>query len=87
MAYRAELTARALRDLRAIYTFIQAETSGAAAHWFVGLEGAVFSLELALQRGAKFRKPRVSISSSMATNLTRTESFIRFTTQKSESAF
>jgi plasmid stabilization system protein ParE len=47
MAYKVELTTRALRDIRAIYTFIQADTSGAAAHWFVGLEGAVFSLEQA----------------------------------------
>lgn len=44
MAYRVELTDRALRDLSIIYGRIGAE-SEQAARWFDRLEKAIFSLE------------------------------------------
>jgi len=45
MAYRVEVTARALRDLAMIYRRIEAGASAQAARWFDGLEDAIFSLE------------------------------------------
>jgi toxin ParE1/3/4 len=45
MAYRVEVTARALRDLAVVYRRIEAEASAQAARWFDGLEEAIFSLE------------------------------------------
>jgi len=52
MAYRVEVTARAVRDLRRIYQSINAGNSGQAATWFNGLETLVFSLEEKPLRGA-----------------------------------
>lgn len=45
MAYRVEVTARALRDLAMIYRRIEAGASAQAARWFNGLEDAIVSLE------------------------------------------
>ena len=45
MAYNVELTARAERDLRALYQRIHAADSPHAAKWFHGLEAAIVSLE------------------------------------------
>jgi toxin ParE1/3/4 len=45
MAYRVELAARAVRDLREIYRAINALESQQARTWFIGLEAAVLSLE------------------------------------------
>ena len=45
MAYRVELTARAIRNLRRIHRDINAADSKQARAWFNGLEAAVFSLE------------------------------------------
>jgi toxin ParE1/3/4 len=45
MAYRVELTERALRDLSIIYERIRAELSEQAARWFDRFEKAIFSLE------------------------------------------
>ena len=45
MAYRVEITDRALRDLASIYERIEAETTARAARWFDGLEKAVNGLE------------------------------------------
>jgi len=45
MAYGIRLAQQAVRDLREIYQFIQAEDSVAARAWFLGLESAIFSLE------------------------------------------
>ena len=45
MAYRVDLTARAVRDLRHIFETIDAQNSTAAAEWFTGLEAAVLALE------------------------------------------
>jgi toxin ParE1/3/4 len=45
MAYRVELTDRALRDLSIIYERIRAESSEQAARWFDRFEKAIFSLE------------------------------------------
>ncbi|MEO7144302.1 MAG: type II toxin-antitoxin system RelE/ParE family toxin [Bryobacteraceae bacterium] len=45
MEYRAELAARAERDLAAIYQEVNAVGSKAAARWFNGLERAVYTLE------------------------------------------
>jgi plasmid stabilization system protein ParE len=44
MAYHVEVTDRALRDLALIYKRIEAGASEQAAHWFDGLEDAIFSL-------------------------------------------
>ena len=45
MAYEIRLAPQAVRDLREIYQFIQAEDSQAARAWFLGLEAAIFSLD------------------------------------------
>ncbi len=45
MAYRVDLTARAVRDLRRIWRDIEASESAAARAWFDGLEAAVFGLD------------------------------------------
>jgi toxin ParE1/3/4 len=45
MPYRVELTARARRDLNALYTQINAAESPTAAQWFNGFEDAVYALE------------------------------------------
>jgi toxin ParE1/3/4 len=45
MAYRVEITDRALRDLAIIYERIEAETTARAARWFDGLEKAINGLE------------------------------------------
>ena len=44
MPFRVELTARAARDLRRIYRYINAADSDAANAWFNGLEAAILSL-------------------------------------------
>ena len=45
MAYRVEITDRALRDLALINQRIEAETGARAARWFAGLEAAIIGLE------------------------------------------
>lgn len=56
MAFRVELTPRALRDLGAIYEHIQAESSTQAFAWFNGLEAAILSLEQQPERGSVTRE-------------------------------
>jgi plasmid stabilization system protein ParE len=51
MAYEVRLARRAIADLRAIYKYIEAESSDAANLWFRGLESAIFSLETEPSRG------------------------------------
>jgi plasmid stabilization system protein ParE len=65
MRYRAEFTARAARDLEALYLEKNAAGSQAAARWFNGLEQAVGALSsypqrqtvrvLTIRRGARRR--------------------------------
>jgi toxin ParE1/3/4 len=50
MAYRVEITDRALRDLASIYKRIEAQTTARAARWFDGMEKAINSLEKHPQR-------------------------------------
>jgi len=45
MAYRIEITARAARNLRQIYTHIHARDSAQAQKWFNGLQAAIVSLD------------------------------------------
>ena len=45
MAYLVSLTARAERDLIALYEHIHAEESAAAFRWYQGLRRAILSLE------------------------------------------
>ncbi len=45
MAYRVEITDRALRDLAGIYKRIEAEIRARAARWFDGMEKAINGLE------------------------------------------
>jgi toxin ParE1/3/4 len=52
MAYRVELTERAVRDLERIYRTIEAEDAAQAAAWFNGLEKAILSLDEHPARGA-----------------------------------
>jgi len=56
MAYLVRLSERALRDLEAIYEFIQADSSQAAFGWFNELSAAVFGLERFPERGAVVRE-------------------------------
>jgi plasmid stabilization system protein ParE len=52
MEYLVRLTDRALRDMEAIYEFIEADASEAAFAWFSDLTEAVSSLEQYPERGA-----------------------------------
>ena len=52
MPYLVRVTDRALRDLEAIYEFIQAATSERAFAWFNELVEAIYSLERLAERGA-----------------------------------
>jgi toxin ParE1/3/4 len=45
MAYRVDLTARAIRDLRRLFQYIDAVESEQARAWFDGLETAILSLD------------------------------------------
>ncbi len=45
MAYLVSLTARAQRDLTALYEYIHARESDAARRWYEGLKRAILSLE------------------------------------------
>lgn len=45
MAYLVNITLRAERDLAQLYRYINAETSGAALKWYLGLREAILSLE------------------------------------------
>ncbi|HXX14819.1 MAG TPA: type II toxin-antitoxin system RelE/ParE family toxin [Candidatus Eremiobacteraceae bacterium] len=53
MKYRVELTKRAWTDLRAIYDFIEAESSSKAFQWFNRLSEAIYSLEDFPERGSR----------------------------------
>ena len=52
MPYLVRLTDRALRDLEAIYEFVEAGSSERAFAWFNRLAEAVYSLERFPERGA-----------------------------------
>ncbi len=52
MPYLIRLTDRALRDLEAIYEFIEADSSESAFEWFNSLAEAIYSLEQFPERGA-----------------------------------
>jgi plasmid stabilization system protein ParE len=45
MAYLVNITSRAERDLAQLYSRINAENSGAALKWYLGLKDAILSLE------------------------------------------
>jgi toxin ParE1/3/4 len=51
MAYEVRLSPLAIRNLVQIYKAIEADTSGPAAEWYLGLREAVFSLETLPMRG------------------------------------
>jgi len=51
MAYLVRLTERALRDMEAIYEFIEADESERAFAWFKELAETVYSLEQFPERG------------------------------------
>ncbi len=50
MAYRVKLTPRAQRDLTSIYERINANSSDAAYHWYLGLRDAIRSLRATPRR-------------------------------------
>ncbi|PYU42032.1 MAG: hypothetical protein DMG53_20530 [Acidobacteria bacterium] len=52
MPYLVRLADRALRDIEAIYEFIQADASERAAAWFNGFAEEIYSLERFPERGA-----------------------------------
>ena len=51
MPFLVRLTDRALRDMEAIYEFIEADASGGAFAWFHDLSEAIYSLERFPERG------------------------------------
>ena len=51
MQYLVSLTDRALRDLEAIYEYVEADSSESAIAWFNGLAEAIYSLERFPERG------------------------------------
>jgi plasmid stabilization system protein ParE len=79
MVYTVNLSTRAVRNIRSIYQFINAETSALAAKWFYGLEETVFSLDHHPQRGQPSQDNPLSGKSSTATNPTSIESSTRST--------
>jgi toxin ParE1/3/4 len=52
MQYLVRLSDRALRDLEAIFGFIEADSSESAFSWFNDLAEAIYSLERLPERGA-----------------------------------
>jgi len=56
--YLVRLTDRALRDLEAIFDFIQADTFERASAWFNGLSAAIYSLERFPECGAGIPEAR-----------------------------
>ena len=58
IAYRVELTERAILDLEAIYTEIDAENSPTASNWYNGLEEIVLSLDHLPDRGVRIEEDR-----------------------------
>lgn len=56
MAYLVRLTARAQRDLAALYEHINAEHSAAALRWYQGLKQAILTLEELPKRCAVIRE-------------------------------
>jgi plasmid stabilization system protein ParE len=59
MPYLVRLADRALRDMEAIYEFIEADTSESAFVWFNDLAEAVYSLERFPERGAVIPESKV----------------------------
>jgi len=53
MAYLVRLTERALRDIEAIYEFIEADESEKAFAWFKELADTIYSLERFPERGTR----------------------------------
>jgi len=53
MPYLVRLADRALRDMEAIYEFIEADTSEKAFAWFHDLAETIYSLERFPERGAR----------------------------------
>jgi len=53
MAYRVRLTERALRDMEAIYEFIEADESEKAFAWFRELAESIYSLQRFPARGTR----------------------------------
>jgi plasmid stabilization system protein ParE len=80
MKYLVRLTDRALRDMEAIYEFIEAGSSESAFVWFNALAEAVYSLERFPERGAV--TPGSSTICFFAKNQARTESFTRWISAK-----
>ncbi len=58
MPYLVRLTDRALRDMEAIYEFIEADASERAFAWFNDLAEAIYSLERFPERGAVIRESK-----------------------------
>jgi toxin ParE1/3/4 len=56
MKYLVRLTARALRDMEAIYSYIEADASERAFAWFNRLTQAIYSLERFPGRGPAISK-------------------------------
>lgn len=50
MAYEIRLAQQAVADLHNMYTFIEAESSQAAANWYRGLEAEILTLQHLPQR-------------------------------------
>ncbi len=53
MEYKVEMTARATRNIRAIYGRINAANSLPAATWYRGLRDIIFSLDHTPERGMR----------------------------------
>ena len=58
MPYLVRLADRALRDMEAIYEFIDAEASQSAFAWFNDLAREIYSLERFPERGAVTRESK-----------------------------
>jgi toxin ParE1/3/4 len=58
MAYRVDIADRAQRDFASLYAAIDAEHSGTARKWYVGLKEAILGLEHLPHRCPVIRKKR-----------------------------
>jgi plasmid stabilization system protein ParE len=78
MPYLVRLAERALRDMEAIYEFIDAEASESAFAWFNDLAREIYSLERFPERSAVIRESKKLRHLLLGRNQAPTESSTRW---------
>jgi plasmid stabilization system protein ParE len=85
MPYLIRLTDRALRDLEAIYDFIEADSCKTAFAWFNALTAAIYSLERFPERGAVIPEDKTVRHLLFGKKPMHTGSYTRWTNTKTRS--